>query len=88
MSMSYFDRAAQSSLTEQAKYFNTRNTQDNGFSIVGTAYRVDGQTGRVLSAIADGTERFNSITNSSLLGVTSPAYARGNSGNAGYGDGR
>jgi len=88
MSMSYFDRAAQNSLTEQAKYFNTRNAQDNGSSIVGTAYRVDGQTGRVLSAIADGTERFNSITNSSLLGVTSPAYARGNSGNSGYGDGR
>ena len=88
MSMSYFDRAAQNSLTEQAKYFNTRNAQDNISSVVGTAYRVDGFTGRVLSAIADGSERFNSITNSSLLGVTTSAYARGNSGNAGYGDGR
>lgn len=86
--MSYFDRAAQNSLTDQAKYFNTRNAQDNSSSVVGTAYAINPLTGQLVTAIADGSERFKSITPSSLLGVTTSAYARGNSGNAGYGDGR
>lgn len=86
--MNYFDRAKQNGLIDQAKYFNTRNGKETSSSAVGTAYGVDGQTGRILSAIADGSERFNSITNSSLLGITTPSYSRGNSGNGGFWDGR
>jgi hypothetical protein len=90
--MNYFDRAAMNARVETAKYNNTRVNANYAemaaSSTVGTAYGIDGLTGAVRSAVADGSERFNSITNSSLMGITTPAYARGNSGNSGYGDGR
>jgi len=88
----YRQRSAMNNLLANKQYYDTQKNADYAqlaaSSAVGTAYAIDGQTGRVLSAVADGSERFNSITNSSLLGVTTPAYARGNSGNSGYGDGR
>ena len=90
--MTYAERQALNGLLANKQYSDTRSqstmAEMAASSNVGTAYRVDGATGRILSAIADGTERMNPITNSNLLGITTPAYSRGNSGNAGFGDGR
>ncbi len=86
--MTYQERQALNGLLANKKYFDAESESQVMTGAVGTAYAVDGLTGRTLAAVADGSQRFASISTSSVLGVTSPAYARGNSGNGGYVDGR
>jgi membrane peptidoglycan carboxypeptidase len=86
--MKYADRAAQNALTDQAVYFNTRNSQTDNSSATGTMVSVDGQTGRAIAVVADGTARFNQIASSNQLGVTSVAYSKGIAGGGGYLSGR
>ena len=78
--MNYFDRAAQNSMVDQAKYFSARNAQDSN-SAIGTPMGIDGATGRTLMVAGDGITRTSSIASSNQLGITSP-FAKG------YSDGR
>ena len=78
--MNYFDRAAQNSMVDQAKYISARNAQDSSGAI-GTPMGIDGATGRTLMISGDGITRTNSIASSNQLGITSP-FAKG------YNDGR
>ncbi len=82
--MKYSDRAAQNSLIDQSIYFNTRNAQPATTAATGTMVGIDGQTGRAIAIVADGTARFNQIASSSQIGVTSAAYSKGSGGNGGY----
>ncbi len=86
--MTTAERLALSGLLANKKYFDASSESQISTGAVGTAERFDGLTGQIVAAIADGSQRFSSISNSSVLGVTAPAYARGNSGNGGYVDGR
>jgi hypothetical protein len=86
--MKYADRAAQNSLMEQAIYFNTRSNQPDTNAATGTTIGIDGQTGRMIAIVADGSARFNQIASSSQIGVTSAAYSKGSGGNGGYLSGR
>jgi len=86
--LKYSDRAAQNSLIDQSIYFNTRNAQPATGATTGTMVGIDGQTGRAIAVVADGTARFNQIASSSQIGVTSAAYSKGTGGNGGYLSGR
>ncbi len=86
--MTYTERQALNGLLANKKYFDAVSESQISTGTVGTAERFDGLTGQIVAAIADGSQRFASISTNSVLGVTSPAYARGNSGNGGYVDGR
>jgi hypothetical protein len=79
--MNYFDRLAQESLIETAKYNNTRaviNFADMAASgAVGTVVAIDGLTGRAIANVADGTARYQDISSSNQQGITSGAFSGG-----------
>ncbi len=86
--MKWADRRDQNNLVSQAIYFNARNSQSDTNAATGTMIGIDGQTGRAIAVVADGSARFNQIASSSQIGVTSAAYSRGTGNNGGYLSGR
>lgn len=85
--MKYSDRLDHEKAITEAVYYNAiQPTPSN--ATTGTMIGIDGQTGRAIAVVADGTARFNQIASSSQIGVTSAAYAKGIGGNGGYLSGR
>ena len=85
--MKYSDRLNHEKAITEAVFYNAIQ-QPSSSAATGTMIGIDGQTGRAIAVVADGTARFNQIASSSQIGVTSAAYSKGTGGNGGYLSGR
>jgi len=77
------ERLALNGLLANKQFFDARSPIDSS-AATGTMIGFDGQTGHAIAVIADGTARFNQITSSNQIGVTSAAYSKGTGGNSGF----
>jgi hypothetical protein len=85
--MTTAERLALNGLLANKQYYDARSPIQTS-TATGTMIGVDGQTGRAIAVVADGSARFNQIASSSQIGVTSTAYSKGNGNNGGYLSGR
>ncbi len=72
--MKYAERQAVNGTLANQAYFNSIQSTPQ-YTAVGTAIAVDGLTGRLVTAVADGVVKYQNIANSSAIGVTSASYA-------------
>jgi hypothetical protein len=85
--MTTAERQALNGLLANKQYYDARSPIQSS-AATGTMVGIDGQTGRAIAVVADGTARFNQIASSSQIGVTSAAYSKGTGGNGGFLSGR
>jgi hypothetical protein len=85
--MTTAERLALNGLLANKQYYDARSPIQTS-AATGTMIGIDGQTGRAIAVVADGSARFNRIASSSQIGVTSAAYSKGSGGNGGYLSGR